>query len=319
MYTRFRSLLERATGQSELVIVANADIRGFSRFSLERESVETALFVKKVYMAMLSDYFDYVDFYKPTGDGLLMVFRVDEASLTERANRLVEDSLRLVRDFKQLLAADEVINFPVPGKIGIGLARGAASKLVSGRKTLDYSGKVLNLASRLMDFARPAGIVLDESFGFRLLDRRLGRTFARDAIYVRSVAEARPVNVFYTKRFTEIPSLAHRPIHELEWEKQVLEYRAKQIQELDTTRFMVQLSRRPVDQDQIEVNAWYPDVTRSGAAHPRTRVKVPVDFVYEEEMGEPHVVWNADQLALHLQLKGVKSTWPVRVVVSYPT
>jgi hypothetical protein len=47
MDDQFLSVLDSATGRSELVIVVTADIRGFSKFSLEVESVETAIFIKK--------------------------------------------------------------------------------------------------------------------------------------------------------------------------------------------------------------------------------------------------------------------------------
>jgi len=60
-------------------------------------------------------------------------------------------------------------NFPTPDKIGIGITRGSVCCIMSGSKILDYSGRNLNLASRLMEMARPSGIVFDESFGLDLL------------------------------------------------------------------------------------------------------------------------------------------------------
>ena len=51
----------------------------------------------------------------------------------------------------------------------IGISRGTVCRLVSKGKTLDYSGRVVNLASRLMDDARPSGVVFDASVGIDLL------------------------------------------------------------------------------------------------------------------------------------------------------
>ena len=201
----------RRRGSQSSSIVVNADIRGFSKFSSEVESVEAAVFIKKVYSRIFDEYFKEPAFFKPTGDGLLLVFRVDEGSLEARSNELVADALRLVEDFPDLVANQPIINFSVPRSIGIGLARGAACALVSDQSTLDYSGQVLNLASRLMDFARPAGVVVHESFGIDLLAPEHRDRFAEDSVYVRSIAEATPTTVYFSHEFTVIEAAAKRP------------------------------------------------------------------------------------------------------------
>ena len=317
MYTDFRSLLSAATGQSELVIVANADIRGFSRFSLERESVEAALLIKKVYMALLSEYFSYVDFFKPTGDGLLMVFRFDESSLAERSNRVIADGLRLVKEFRGLFRDDPIINFPVPTDIGIGVARGAASRLVSGRKTLDYSGRVLNLASRLMDVARPAGIVVDETFRIELLEESLREEFRPDSVFLRSVADRTPMGIHYTHRHTEILPTARRPIDEPEWKEQTIVELLKEIVEMDGPQFQFPLDQRPIDPSRVSFEAWHPSVMRNGRRHPTMLSSATISCRYVEEAGQPMLLWDTRDLSQRLQARGVKANWPIRLIASY--
>lgn len=165
MHRRFRQLLPNARGVSEFVIAAFLDIRSFSRFSMEVESPETAEYVKRVYIAALDNYFPNATFFKPTGDGLMIIIPFTEPSLREVANDAVAQSLRLVNDFSALVAGDPMINFDTPQRAGVGLSRGAACRLISGRQTLDYSGRVLNTAARLTNLARPAGVVFDASFG----------------------------------------------------------------------------------------------------------------------------------------------------------
>lgn len=170
MDRQLRALLPSAMGESQFVIAVNLDIRGFSSFSQRVESVEAAVFLRRVYIKMLEEYYPNATFFKLTGDGLLMVFSyADDNSLKAVVASVFESSFRLVDDFGTLTASDPMVNFEVPDRVGLGIARGAASRIYAGKKTLDYSGRVLNLASRLMNLARPTGIVVDGAFDATLL------------------------------------------------------------------------------------------------------------------------------------------------------
>jgi hypothetical protein len=127
--------------------------------------------------------------------------------------------VQLVGDFGGLTANDPMVNFPVPDKVGIGIARGAACQLISGRTVLDYSGRVLNLASRLMGYARPSGVVADSSFGPDLIPDALREQFSADTIFVRGIADDEPLTVYYMTEFTSLPDEAKRPARE-EWDKE---------------------------------------------------------------------------------------------------
>ena len=50
-----------------------------------------------------------------------------------------------------------MITFELPPDIGIGVARGSATRISTQDGILDYSGRPLNLAARLVNFARPRG------------------------------------------------------------------------------------------------------------------------------------------------------------------
>jgi len=319
MHQQFRALLDKAEGKSELVIAANVDVRGFSRFSLEVESVEAAIFVKKVYKKILDDFFDTADFFKPTGDGLLLIFTVDEQSLQERTTEIVAKSLSLVEAFPTFLDGQDIINFPVPAGIGVGLARGAASRLVSGRKTLDYSGKVLNLASRLMDFARPSGVVIDHRFGMQMLPEATRKRFGTDEIYIRSVAEDTPLPIFLTPEFTVIPPAAKRPINELNWHRQKLEFTHRELLEMSFVRFRIPLEHLPLDEQQIAIIGQHPTVTPGKRKSKTLWSDVDVGFDYEETAGRAQVLLHMPGLKETLAARGVGPTWPVRMEIVYPT
>ena len=87
MHRIFRKALDSATGVSRFVIAVIVDIRGFSAFSQTRESPDTAMFIKRVYMKLVDSYFNFASFYKSTGDGLLLTIPFNESNLKEMAQR----------------------------------------------------------------------------------------------------------------------------------------------------------------------------------------------------------------------------------------
>ncbi len=206
MYRQFKQLLPEARGVSQFIVGMNIDVRRFSEFALRVESAEAIVFLKSIYAKILGEYFQDAPFFKPTGDGLLIVLPYAPETLHQTVGAAVERALALVEDFPRLTEGDPMVNFPVPEDLGIGMARGAASGLVAGDEVLDYSGRVLNLASRLMDLARPAGVVLDSSVGVELLPEELASRFARGDVTIRGIAEAAPLPIFYTPDRTELPA-----------------------------------------------------------------------------------------------------------------
>jgi class 3 adenylate cyclase len=76
MYRLFKRSLKRAGGRSEYVFSLFADIRGFTEFSKAHEAPDIAMYIKRVYLNLIDDYFPFASFYKPTGDGLLLTFQI---------------------------------------------------------------------------------------------------------------------------------------------------------------------------------------------------------------------------------------------------
>jgi len=193
MHREFRKLLDNAKGVSQQIIAINLDIRGFTPFCQERVPYEIATYIPLVYTKIIEGYFSDATFYKPTGDGLLIAILCEEKPKAT-VNKTIESCVRLVQDFGSLCKGEDRIYFSTPDKIGIGVARGSPCCIVSGNKILDYSGKVLNLASRLMDMARPSGIVCDTSLGFNLLSKEKRESFEKDDnVFVRGIAEKQPL------------------------------------------------------------------------------------------------------------------------------
>lgn len=322
MHREFRELLEKARGYSEFVVVASVDTRGFTAFSRDVESPGVAMFVKRVYMKLIDQYFHNASFFKPAGDGLLITIPYTEESLHEVVVNTVTTSLRLLVDFASFCDNDPMINFEVPRDVGIGLARGVACCLLSGDgdKVLDYSGRVLNLASRLTDVARPGGIVLDADFIVEPLADVLKESFAKDSIYLKGIAQRETIDVYYTKEYTRISPVYKRPIEEVEWKTVRDTKTLKQIKDCSevTKLFRYPLPTNPIDPDQIQVRTTHPMGRKGKKMKGRTRFRFFDNFSYRLEAGKPMVYVDFAAIASQLTEDVCKSSWPVLIEIMYP-
>ena len=84
---------EKASGRTQHILALIFDIRGFTAFCRSEDSFNIANFVRRVYVSVLSDYFQDATFYKPTGDGLLIVF-----NCSARAIELLEKLIWILPD-----------------------------------------------------------------------------------------------------------------------------------------------------------------------------------------------------------------------------
>ncbi len=217
MTQKFADALVNAQGRSEFVMVVVADIRGFSAFSTVNESPNIAMFIKRFYLQLINSYFKTANFVKPTGDGLLMTFPYSETNLIEVAETVINSCLFCLNEFHELCSNDPMINFPIPQDIGFGVARGTACCLYSGDEILDYSGHLLNLASRLNDLARPSGIVIDGGFLEAVIPETSRELFKEQAVYIRSIAEDTPARIFYLDSHVKISETSLSPLTSENW------------------------------------------------------------------------------------------------------
>lgn len=315
MHRDFRELLDSAEGESAFVLAANLDIRGFSHWSRQVESQEAMIYLAKVYRSLIDGYFSDSWFFKPTGDGLFLVRPFTESELEPVVTQTLDSCITIVESFASLLSEDPMINFAVPGDVGIGLAQGAASRLVAGDKTLDYTGRVLNLASRLMDLARPRGIVFDDGFGKGLLGELQGR-FAQDAVYVSGVSPSEPIAVHYLEGETVIDEISKRPLDEPQWET------ATEVQTLaelgEFNHYRIRISSRPHN-DKISLMVRHPAITSGGKRHP-TKSLFRISDQWVKLSSDPDgyfAVVDFEGLREALKETGVKRTWPVTMEVQY--
>ena len=117
MHKEFLKLLEKATGRSEDVIAINLDIRSFTPFCKTVDSLRVATYITRVYLKIIKDYFKNASYYKPTGDGLIIIIPYTRENLHEVANLAIESCLKLLQDFSSLCIDDPMINYSTPQKL----------------------------------------------------------------------------------------------------------------------------------------------------------------------------------------------------------
>lgn len=295
MHRRFREALNNAVGQSKYIIAVFVDIRGFSAFSQFRESPDTAMYIKKIYMRLIDDYFTSASFYKPTGDGLFITVPYSEATLREVSCATIKICLRCHREFANICDGDDMINFDVPKSIGIGIAKGTACCIKSGDNVLDYSGRVINLAARLTKIARPSGIVIDGDFGAGLFPESERKFFEESNVYLRSIAEDTPIKVYILKDAVNIPPENKQPLAEERWE---VIYRESSVREMLTLAgaYCIELKAPLKRPDAFEVILNYPKMVDGKALSSLFSYSKLSDCWYGKYEGRPCIYINSEQI-----------------------
>lgn len=315
MHRSFRKKLDKATGVSEFVIAVNVDIRGFSNWSLSVDSAQTALFIKKVYAKLIDQYFSEASFFKPTGDGLLVILGFDEDRVDQAVQKVIGDSISIVESFSTLCEDEPVVNFPVPENVGIGISRGPASRLLSGGVTLDYSGRVLNLASRLMDLARPRGVVFDTQLGFDLLPKELKRKFRKQKVYLSGVSPRQSIEVQCWPKALQIPAVNLSPIGKPTWEH--VEHSCTRDDFGGEEDFVIGLPGHPPDPRTLRCEVKHDSVTDSGKRSSAYSTTFTIPVKYLDAAGDAKACFDQKHLLEQLEEAGVGPKWPIDLKISY--
>lgn len=318
--TILRERLENATGQPEHVIAVNLDIRGFSSFCERNESVNVVRYIREACKNLIDRYFPQAPFIKMTGDGLLIVSPCENGKLDEDANNALNACQKVHESFPSLVD-DPMLNIKKPQKIGIGLSRGAAFRIVANGETLDYSGRVLNLASRLMNLARPSGIVFDcEFLNGITAPSDLKKTFSKSKVWLLGIAERDPIEVYYSKAYgTTIPAMHKKRLDLREWitQKESMSFESIESNVKGNLDIFFTLDEEPQDASEIVVTVKHPSELAS--KWDVTEYILSGEFFhYLSEGGEPSIVINTRFLRDTLRQLGYVSKHRCVFLLRYP-
>jgi hypothetical protein len=317
MHKVFSDNLKDAYGESKFVIAVNVDVRGFSTFSKQVESAESALYIKKIFIHLIKEYFFDSTFFTSTGDGLLVVFDVTEENLKQISRQVIQKSLNIVKNFSSICRNEKMINFKVPEKCGIGISRGPATCLKTESLILSYSGDALNTASRLMDCARPTGVVFDIKFGTTFLAPRTKELFQKNMIYLKGVSESDPMEIWSTKELTIISQNLKEPISNIKWESIIDKKKFKRIKQLNG-KFSYRLEYKPINKDEISVAIIYPSIKQGNVLKGYSTRKEFKSFEYKEKADEIVLTVDFGRLIDILEKSAVKDNMNVEIVIKYP-
>jgi hypothetical protein len=305
-----RKQLEHAQGRSEFVIAVFCDVRGFSAFSTKQESPETAMYIKRFYIGLMDTYFADANFVKPTGDGLLLVFKYDENNLETVAHYVIFACLQALSEYNNLFKNDPMINFEFPKHIGFGIARGTASCLYSKKTIIDYSGNLLNLSARLTDLARPNGIVIDGKFQLSVIPKEHQKRFKTEKVYVRSIAEEHPIEVMYSDTVS-LPASAKYPLQEYKWSRITKQITTKELL-ASAKNYLITLPAKPISREHIKVRLCHPSLTMKDHTTYREQ-----NHEYFENADGPTVRLNIEGAQKNEEIKQLKPKQLISFQVDY--
>jgi len=278
------------------------------------------LFLKKAYTKLIDDYFHDASFIKPTGDGLLIIYVQKENHLKETANKAVASSLGVVRDFDTFVSSEPLLADKAPRKVGIGIAIGSACRLVSEGRVLDYSGRPVNLASRLTSMARPSGIVFDAKMHSLLTDD-LKKQFSKETVYAYGIGEksGEGISVYSFRNCTVIPGMYRQPLDMPDYFTSKAKQSVKQIKSIAKNPgfFTFVLGKRVLDPREIKVSVVIPPkkAKKSGVTHITASRTVISHFV---RSGQDCVECSFKGLVGHLVEFGMKNEDMVTFEIRYP-
>lgn len=303
MFKQLREKLASAEGRSEFVIAVVCDIRGFSAFSTCHESPDIAMFIKRFYLRLINDYFINAVFAKPTGDGLLIIYRYSEQDLDDVSKDVLSTCIKALNDFPSMFNDDSMINFLTPHNLGFGISRGPTCCIFSGRTILDYSGQLLNLAARLNDYARPKGIVLDGNYLEKVIPKTLRSRFVPLDVYIRGIAEDTPRTVLYLIPEVSIPSYALMPISTQEWVSVEYELTVSELNKIEGS-FQLNLQEEPLSIANSKLEFVWPNPKIERFTSSRIYEKFKC---YRDAKGH-HVRFNVDQAKQIVKKHGITRT-----------
>jgi class 3 adenylate cyclase len=317
MYRIIQRAMADAETRSDHILAVNLDVRGFSRFCKEVESLDAALFVKKAYTKILDCVFTDSDFHKLHGDGLIILYIYKEGQLKPMLNRVVELSVKAIDLFPTLFSKDPMLSFETPKNIGIGIARGPASQLYLGKKTLDYFGSPINLAARLSDMAEPKGVVIDAKTEAGLLRPRLRGKFSSDRVYVKGFAEADPLEILFLAGTTEIAPGYKRPLNEIIWETATLTRKFGEL--IVGPNHAIPLDHKPLDSSQIALKVIYPAYSNGERLKNKVVHRTGMEFEYSEFGNDRSITIDCGAIARILKADQIPEDTAIRFEVIYPT
>ncbi|HEY0348562.1 MAG TPA: hypothetical protein VGC60_10465, partial [Pyrinomonadaceae bacterium] len=184
--------------------------------------------------------------------------------------------------------------------------------LYSGDQILDYSGHLLNLASRLNDLARPSGIVIDGNYLSSVIPETQRGVFKSQQVYLRGIAEDHPVEVFFLDKFVRISDVALSPIADESWNTVVKTFTKGELLKMQSF-WRQDLSNPAKSKEKIKVT-----ITR-----PRRDTKKFViihdfkDFSYSEEGSTPVIRLNVDKLRALVDMDNLARNGKVSIKFEY--
>lgn len=193
-------------GEKLEVVVAYADIRGFSQWSLKASATQVIKVIEIVYDRVIQLAFFYKHtFHKFLGDGFVLVWEVaDHGSPQEALYWALSASFEI---HKRYWYMTQYLNFETPPGFGIGLACGSVVRVdpetfIPELNEPDFVGYPMNCGARMQKLAGPYGTVID-STGVKHIRQKSDRVLReKNPIIALELAEPEEASIALAHRLT---------------------------------------------------------------------------------------------------------------------
>ena len=235
------------------------------------------------------------------------------------SQRVVTNCISCHSEFGNICDGDPMINIKVPEKVGIGVTRGSTCCLVSKDLVIDYSGRLLNLAARLTDIARPSGIVIDGAFIIGLLTEEQRKLFKKEKVYLKGIAENKSISIFYMPEFTVIPQYNKQPIVSpiVKQEKFTLPFKDLLKMKEHVGLYKLMIKNKSVDPGSIQVKVEHQAVHKGRIEKRYTSTLYTKFFNFTFEGEDPYVHIDVVKLCEILEKHEVKKGMTIKFFIEY--
>jgi len=218
-----------------------------------------------------------------------------------------------------------MIIYPVPERIGIGISRGSSCCLLSITENgeeliLDYSGRILNLANRLMNIARPYGLVIEYETGKNILSNDLLELFSEEEVYLKGVSEENPIKIYYLTGYVIIEDYNKKPLKEPSWESASVDTDYITYKKMVKTS-VITLPMKPLNINDILIRIEFQPIINGELRTDFTRMisaKIDEEDIKYRKFGNKHeVIINHDKMIELLETAGIYEDAKLTITVYY--
>jgi hypothetical protein len=160
--------------------------------------------------------------------------------------------------------------------------------------------------------------VFDRGFGLHLLPKNIQELFLSESIYIKGIAEQKPIAVHYTKQYTIVPASAKEPMIEPTWFQESFIISLREIKKMlldGVNNYSFVFAKKPLDEKQVTLEIF---VSYNGEARHVFLDTTSSNLEYKVKGNKCLLYLTVDWLLKDLEKFGVAEDAEITCNVCYP-